>query len=271
MKTTSALVPASAPQSLPKAEDVSAMPSELDDYEWREGKQRWEEYLRGQTSGVVLCTYHDLALWRAMPDFYHSPSQRDREIQKARQASRPSGCQFCDFFSKAPGYMDRLSTITFTFDTHSSTCQPSQKRLWPVAVTSLSKRLCIEHLVRGGDPGLRVRNLSETRIEYEVLSECLDYCRRFHTNSCGQVEIKTMPGFKVIDCHTKHVIHASQTGCEYVALSYVWGDANTASGPLQSDPLTIEDAMTVTVALGFQYLWVDQYVRISNRHTGSGG
>jgi hypothetical protein len=55
-----------------------------------------------------------------------------------------------------------------------------------------------------------------------------------------------------------------------VALSYVWGKARCGSarekdqyhshdGALPPLPATIEDAMTVTVKLGFRYLWVDKY------------
>jgi hypothetical protein len=47
----------------------------------------------------------------------------------------------------------------------------------------------------------------------------------------------------------------------YVALSYVWGNACHASTRSLPKPAsrTIEDAIIVTRALGFRYLWIDRY------------
>lgn len=54
----------------------------------------------------------------------------------------------------------------------------------------------------------------------------------------------------------------------YLTLSYTWGAQNLkptqTSGRRETDslddaPLTIRDAMTVTIKLGYQYLWVDRY------------
>ncbi|KAF2825359.1 heterokaryon incompatibility, partial [Ophiobolus disseminans] len=46
---------------------------------------------------------------------------------------------------------------------------------------------------------------------------------------------------------------------EYVALSYVWGDKRPTRTDPSSYPQTIEDAITVSAAMGFHYFWVDQY------------
>ena len=53
---------------------------------------------------------------------------------------------------------------------------------------------------------------------------------------------------------------------ERVALSYAWGDAaqprsnrSTTWKSLASAPLVVQDAATVTLALGLRYLWVDRY------------
>jgi hypothetical protein len=51
--------------------------------------------------------------------------------------------------------------------------------------------------------------------------------------------------------------------CWYLALSYVWGSQKARAvhtgEKLSSLPQTIEDAIIVTLKLGFQYLWVDMY------------
>ncbi|KAK1726087.1 heterokaryon incompatibility protein-domain-containing protein [Colletotrichum acutatum] len=81
-----------------------------------------------------------------------------------------------------------------------------------------------------------------------------------------------LPGWSVIDCFTDEIVNledciasvGSFDAVEYATLSYVWG-------PAQSDclrpgrklpasvPRVIEDAKTVTAALGFRYLWIDRY------------
>ena len=66
---------------------------------------------------------------------------------------------------------------------------------------------------------------------------------------------------KLIDCETRAIVLGENQ--PYVALSYVWGlSSDTSRDPktLPTDlPNTIQDAMTVTKKLGYQYLWVDRY------------
>jgi len=62
---------------------------------------------------------------------------------------------------------------------------------------------------------------------------------------------------KVLDCQTRNIIKAP-SNCPYLSLSYVWG-SNTSSFHGLKYPATIEDAITVTLRLGYRYLWVDQY------------
>ena len=75
---------------------------------------------------------------------------------------------------------------------------------------------------------------------------------------------------RVIDCAWREVVPLNQDR-QYLALSYVWGPSS--SYPEQIDPRmacqytqlpaalpqTIEDAVEITTALGFQYLWIDRY------------
>lgn len=73
-------------------------------------------------------------------------------------------------------------------------------------------------------------------------------------------------GFRLIDCEERQLV--ARTGIDlrnisYIAFSYVWGnvagdEAEQATLPGRL-PQTIEDAMQVTVRLGFRYLWCDRY------------
>lgn len=74
-----------------------------------------------------------------------------------------------------------------------------------------------------------------------------------------------LPELMVIDCFSRRVV-AAQPGCNYVALSYVWGSKRSRNvGIFQRDlrgrrlPQTVQDAMNVVRVLGMQFLWVDQY------------
>ncbi|RYP46064.1 hypothetical protein DL768_007690 [Monosporascus sp. mg162] len=68
----------------------------------------------------------------------------------------------------------------------------------------------------------------------------------------------------VIDCHTRTIIDTPD-GCEFAALSYVWGatrgreSVSTTECLPQDMPQTISDAMLVVRKLDLRYLWVDKY------------
>lgn len=64
---------------------------------------------------------------------------------------------------------------------------------------------------------------------------------------------------RVIDCETR-TLEMAPEDCHYVTLSYLWGQPEgitEQSLPAKQLP-TIEDAITVTLRLGFRYLWVDR-------------
>ena len=117
------------------------------------------------------------------------------------------------------------------------------------------------------------RRLLPDRIDYHLLRNWYSFCAQYHRKACA-INSKEYPEmFKVIDCRTRRMIEAPPN-CWYVALSYVWGQQqstkassskitseNVEPRTLTSDtiPRVIEDAMIVTLELGWQYLWVDRY------------
>lgn len=68
----------------------------------------------------------------------------------------------------------------------------------------------------------------------------------------------------MINCSTRQIELATKT-CRHVALSYVWGPPVTQprednlNGGLPNLPRTVEDAILVTLQLGYHYLRVDRY------------
>lgn len=96
----------------------------------------------------------------------------------------------------------------------------------------------------------------------------LEYCRRNHSSLCGDSTKSLVPGLRLIDCWTMSIKTISDSS-PYVALSYVWGNpadfdssvrriGNRLLLPAKLTPV-ISDAITVTRALGIQYLWVDKF------------
>ncbi|KGO55790.1 Heterokaryon incompatibility [Penicillium expansum] len=104
-----------------------------------------------------------------------------------------------------------------------------------------------------------------------------DHCTEEHRDLCGKTEFASerapsMPSIRLIDVARACVVTLdSSEGVNWVALSYVWGEAqvhalkkdNYASyhqpGALNAEnmPSTILDAITVTREMGEDYLWVD--------------
>ncbi|KAF2431536.1 HET-domain-containing protein [Tothia fuscella] len=114
--------------------------------------------------------------------------------------------------------------------------------------------------------GASVRKLEVDQIDFELLSRWVRECRSSHQSSlCNRDGEELVENLRVIDCLTRRIVYAASGG-QYVALSYVWGSHNIEAIDLAGNdylapriPRTIEDAMKVTLQLGFQYLWVDRY------------
>lgn len=107
-------------------------------------------------------------------------------------------------------------------------------------------------------------------IDERLLRTWKDYCLNYHGHLCSTHNIVTpKPRIRLIDVDRRCIVNGSGTE-NWVALSYVWGGANTVlmtteniiqhetQGSLEGIlPPTIEDALRVTQALGERYLWVD--------------
>jgi hypothetical protein len=111
------------------------------------------------------------------------------------------------------------------------------------------------------------REIRPHTINYSLIREWMTHCTTKHRSACSSPTNETLAGFRVIDCRSSLVIEAPPR-CEYVALSYVWGSSvpacvGRAGNGFSSGvefPAIIADALSVTISLGFRYLWVDQYV-----------
>jgi hypothetical protein len=114
----------------------------------------------------------------------------------------------------------------------------------------------------GPDPNIGFRMISPSTFDFRFVSDSISYCSENHGPSCRQ-QLNDAPNFfKVVDCKARQVVVA-QPGCQYLALSYVWGSTTSTSDrsllDLDNCPKVINDSIDVTLKLMFQYLWVDRY------------
>jgi hypothetical protein len=134
-----------------------------------------------------------------------------------------------------------------------------------------------------GEPFCRMRSTYEKFIDLDIPKQWLLTCEREHGNRCFALaseegKILTPNGhpltLRLIDVRAMSIVEAPDS-CRYLALSYVWGDAEDgrlllnqsnvrslmAIGSLQSArasiPRTILDAMELVQIIGERYLWVD--------------
>jgi hypothetical protein len=114
---------------------------------------------------------------------------------------------------------------------------------------------------------LEIRHLSSTSFDLGFALESLAYCSVNHRQTCSIMETPQIRSLRVIDCQTRTIIRAPAM-CQYVALSYVWGASTTSTAnfenpnnppTIQNAPKVINDAIDVTLNLGFRYLWIDRH------------
>ncbi|KAH6621727.1 heterokaryon incompatibility protein-domain-containing protein, partial [Boeremia exigua] len=102
-----------------------------------------------------------------------------------------------------------------------------------------------------------------TRIPYDRIKVWINRCQDHDPHKLASG--KHIRHLRVIRCDTDPIsVVIAPESCQYVALSYVWGEAQEKS-PQEGDilgayiPQTIRDSIKVTLELGYKYLWVDRY------------
>ncbi|EAA29225.1 HET-domain-containing protein [Neurospora crassa] len=106
-------------------------------------------------------------------------------------------------------------------------------------------------------------------VNYEVIKQWLSFCEMEHSTCIDAPSFPlsdTIPGLCLIDCRSRKIVPAIGLGKpRYVTLSYVWGTSGATSMTTptlpEGDqlPKIVNDAMIVTLKLGYKYLWVDRY------------
>lgn len=124
--------------------------------------------------------------------------------------------------------------------------------------------------------GLRTsstRDIKPDSVDWTHVKERLQDCESQRTCKADPSRRFFLSSFRVIDTATRRILPAP-IECEYVAVSYVWGESTCQGQELPSNswlpfpaPLMIEDAISSTRTLGFRYLRVDKYCIDQNSHS----
>jgi hypothetical protein len=115
--------------------------------------------------------------------------------------------------------------------------------------------------------GVNTVRILKPLMSFDPVTTWLNFCRKNHNRICGSLSgsasVSSISSFKLVDCTMRRIVKGS--GQPYIALSYVWGSDSSSTPHPFSDmlpddvPNTIRDAITVTQALGFRYIWIDRY------------
>ncbi len=191
-----------------------------------------------------------------------------------------STCPLCLFFASAIFGQDSLRSVpetkTFLFS-HKPMWTPEvrdPKVHWNYSISTegtASTRFI--HPISGSNDS-QLRLLPKSMVDYSLFRKWIAYCKENHKWTCHNQDRPlqgwTTSSLKLIDCKTGKITRASRDA-QYVALSYVWGHGRTSELPhvdknvddsgleISSLPTTIQDAIEVTLNIGFRYLWVDKY------------
>jgi hypothetical protein len=117
--------------------------------------------------------------------------------------------------------------------------------------------ICLDTKSAPPERNMYVSKRLESVLDLSILLQPLEHCEQHHGDYCYSDKPLELLTTRMIDVHQRIVVPCPQN-CDYIALSYVWGGVQPVPGALGNRclPQTIEDAITVTKALGRRYLWV---------------
>lgn len=125
---------------------------------------------------------------------------------------------------------------------------------------------------RGGVRSLTVHRLQADKIDFRRARSWINTCAKHHGKRCSPGARRHIPFFRLIDCETRDIVDGQSKTDHFVALSYVWGPSSGQTGTVNHSHVgkghaqrVVEDAICVTLALGYRYLWVDRHC-ITNEH-----
>ena len=98
-------------------------------------------------------------------------------------------------------------------------------------------------------------------INVDLILSWVRSCLERHDEACLPVPTKELEEIRLIEVETRKVVKYPGPECDYIALSYVWGDVTQENyrlgDTLKMLPKTLEDSLLFTKKLGKGYIWID--------------
>ena len=84
--------------------------------------------------------------------------------------------------------------------------------------------LCIvEEDPKHSNTSMGARIVNPDRLDLRIVKNWLSSCGRLHPLTCSPSRSKDLEKIFLIDINSRYIISYPSSGCEYLALSYVWG------------------------------------------------
>lgn len=137
--------------------------------------------------------------------------------------------------------------------------------LWP-SRTSIQRSGWLSPAFKTGEEKRFAATTIKYQADFGIVRTWLEFCLKNHGDTCELIDLRPIPALQVVDCDTGLIISAKR-GCKYLAFSYVWGKAQSEEPTIggefhllaEGTPILIQDAISATKRLGYQYLWIDRY------------
>jgi hypothetical protein len=218
---------------------------------------RWDE----------LCERCVKIPWEGLVRPANGVVQPDHIIQLNQHLSSEY-CRLCRLLSRVYSNTPRGIPETLTPDDSKPPMFQFQRRLlreqWAIEVEDYDVQWILTDLdPKNGEFLNEYQQSQPDCVDFDMAKSWTRKCKAEHARACRPASTAFIKQLKVIDCDKRRIVPAP-VPCTFVALSYVWGQSSTAQrggvDDLRELPNTIADAILVTKALGYRYLWIDRYV-----------
>jgi hypothetical protein len=205
----------------------------------------------------------------------------NQKVRKRLQILEGSICPLCKFFDTVVHSLETSLAVSRTAEFSLVT---DSRRLALRGVTALEilgyessqERFLLSLRPGTANPQMPYVPLDPEKINFDMITTWIKQCREEHTDVCSEprpelpISCSTSSSIRVIDCLERRIV-TLPSGSGYLALSYVWGQAQDVEKEAASQrshpvgilpailPKTIQDAMIVTLRLGFRFIWIDKY------------
>jgi hypothetical protein len=209
----------------------------------------------------VVCNDCALIPWERIACYTGDPEDLSILIPEYCDSSKLDTCRVCQFLERF-----------FSTDSRLGDFWGAQRTISPINVCVNVGAMRSDDIPRilvsrtdSSHEQLDLQNFYPNKLDVEKVRHWSTECSIAHGNVCAPESPHALVDLRVLDCIDLTVVDAP-AGCEYVALSYLWGSVTDRSHKPSLDvwleiPRTIRHSIAITQRLGYRYLWVDRYVR----------